>query len=282
MSHGSLRSRALEEPTRPVAFVTGASRGIGRAIALELAAAGFDVAVAARTLIDGHGHLDDDPTVNVPGGLDTTVEGVTARGARGFAVAMDLVDPRSIAGAAAAVLEEFGSIDVLVNNAVFQGAGVTSRFDGLDATTLETILAANFHAPVALIRALLPALLTRPRPTIVNLVSATAVEAPPAPVGEGGWSLGYAASKAALARVAPILHVEYRDRGLRVFSVDPGFVVTEKMTATGSVAQYARHFTPATPDLIGRAVAWLVVSSDADELAGTTVIAQREVRRRGL
>jgi hypothetical protein len=69
---------------------------------------------------------------------------------------------------------------------------------------------------------------------------------------------------------------------LRVFSVDPGFVATERMEASGSVAQYARHFTPITPDVIGRAVRWLVTDPESDALCGQLVLAQREVKHRGL
>ena len=63
-----------------MAFVTGASRGIGRATAIELAEAGYDVAVSARTMTDGAARLDDDPSVVVPGGLDTTVESIERAG----------------------------------------------------------------------------------------------------------------------------------------------------------------------------------------------------------
>src|SRR4051794_25386939 len=108
---------------RPVALVTGASRGIGKATAIELGNAGFDVAVSARTLVDGAAHLDDDPSVPVPGGLDTTVAAIEQHGVRALAVQMDLLDCTSVLHAVDTVTDHFGRIDLLVNNAVFQGAG---------------------------------------------------------------------------------------------------------------------------------------------------------------
>ena len=70
-----------------------------------------------------------------------------------------------------------------------------------------------------------------------------------------------------LFRVAPLLHVELGDRGIRIFSVDPGFVVTEKTEAIGAAEQYTRHFRPATPPVIGAVVAWLAADPDADSFA---------------
>ena len=81
--------------TRKVAFVTGASRGIGKACAVSLAQAGYDVAVSARTMTDGTALLDDGITP-VPGGLDTTVTQIRAVGQEGLAIQMDLLDRQSI------------------------------------------------------------------------------------------------------------------------------------------------------------------------------------------
>src|SRR5437762_1399061 len=94
--------------------------------------------------------------------------------------------------------------------------------------------------------------------TIVNMISATAYQDPPARIGNGGWGMGYAMSKAALARVAPLLHRELEDYDIRLFSVDPGFVVTEKTEAVGRAAQFSQHYKPATPPVIGAAIRWLV------------------------
>ena len=94
--------------------------------------------------------------------------------------------------------------------------------------------------------------------------------------------MAHAMSKAAFSRVAPLLHVELADRNIRVFSVDPGFVVTEKTEAIGAAAQFAQHFRPATPPVIGAAVAWLAADPESDALRGQVVFAPRETKRRGL
>jgi NAD(P)-dependent dehydrogenase (short-subunit alcohol dehydrogenase family) len=267
---------------RPVALVTGASRGIGKATAVALGNAGCDVAVSARTLVDGTARLDTDRSVAVPGGLDTTVEAVEATGGRGLAVAMDLLDRRSLIRGVYEVLEHFGRIDVLVNNAVYQGPGTTKLFADLTEDDMRTVFDGNVHAQLALIGAVLPGMLERGTGTIVNMISATAYMDPPAKSGEGGWGMAYAMSKAAFARVAPLLHVEHAADGLRVFSVDPGFVITERMQAAGHVSQYSDNFRGTRPEVIATAIAWLVTDPASDDLRGQVVHAQREVKHRNL
>ena len=268
--------------SRGIAFVTGASRGIGKAAAIDLAAAGYDVAVAARTLTDGTARLDDDAGTVLRGGLDTTVKEIEAHGVAAFAVRMDLLDRASVDAAVAAVLERFGRIDVLVNNGIYQGPGVLSLFLDVTEEQLRSIMEGNVFAQLAIIRAVLPGMIEQGGGTIVNMVSGSGFQDPPAKVGAGGWSLGYAMSKAAFGRVAPLLHVEHGDDGIRVFSVDPGLTVTERMEASGSAEQYLQHYKAATPDIIGRAIRWLVTDSAAEELRGTVVKAQSEVKRRNL
>jgi NAD(P)-dependent dehydrogenase (short-subunit alcohol dehydrogenase family) len=267
---------------RGVALVTGASRGIGKAAAIKLAEAGFDVAVTARTLKDGEGRIDTDPTIAVPGGLDTTVEAIEQHGVEGYASKMDVLDRASMLAAVQATLDHFGRIDVLVNNAIYQGRGTLDEFMDLDEEDLRRLFEGNLFAQLAITKAVLPHMLERGSGTIVNMISATAYETPPARIGKGGWGLGYAMTKAAFARVAPLFEVELGDQGIRTFSVDPGFVPTEKTEATNRAKDYAQHFVGAPPAVIGATIAWLASDPAADELRGQVVMAQRECKRRGL
>lgn len=258
-----------------VALVTGASRGIGRATAIALAEAGFDVAVAARTVTDGTRRLEGADDVVVPGGLDTTAAAIESIGRRAHAVAMDLLDRTSVLAALASTVEALGPVTVLVNNGIYQGPESLMPIAELDDAGLHRMFEGNVFAPLALVQAALPGMIAAGGGAVVNLISQTAHRDPPGKIGAGGWGLAYAMTKAALARLAPLLHVEHGEDGVRVFSVDPGFVVTERMEATGRVAQFSAHFTPGTPEMIGRAIAWLVTSPDADNYRGKVVHAQQ-------
>jgi len=213
-----------------VAFVTGASRGIGSASAVALALAGFDVAIGARTLVEGEG-IDDSDTRGrrVPGSLESTAGRIEAAGQRALVIRMDLLDRPSLHAAVELVLDRFGQVDVLVNNAVHTGPGSMTQILDLTIPVIEEKLEANAVAPMVLIKLVLPGMLERGRGTIINVTSPVAENDPPAPAGSGGWGLAYAMSKGALHRVAGILAVELGSRGICAFNLDPGFVVTERM-----------------------------------------------------
>src|SRR5262245_609737 len=100
-----------------VAFVTGASRGIGRACARHLAHAGFDVTVAARTLHEG------EAGGGLPGSLDAVADDVRTAGQRALVCRLDLLDRESCREALSATLAEFGRIDVVVNSGIYYGGG---------------------------------------------------------------------------------------------------------------------------------------------------------------
>jgi NAD(P)-dependent dehydrogenase (short-subunit alcohol dehydrogenase family) len=268
----------------PVALVTGASRGIGRATALALAGAGYDVAIAARTVHEGEGRMApgsvrDDPAARpVEGSLDTTAAAIEARGRRALPVAMDLLDRPSIDAMVQTVYGEWGRVDALVNNAIYQGPGRMDRVLELDPDAATKLVVGNYVNQLHLIQLVVPRMLDQGGGRVVNMASATATMDPPAPAGEGGWGLGYGASKAAFLRVAGQLHVEFAARGIVAFNVDPGFTTNDKPTD----AQFAQRFRGAPPEVTGAAIAWLCASDDARELAGTLVYSQPLCKRRNL
>jgi NAD(P)-dependent dehydrogenase (short-subunit alcohol dehydrogenase family) len=178
------------------------------------------------------------------------------------------------------VLQEWGRIDVLVNNAVHTGPGSMIRFDDTSIEMIETKLAANVVAQLVLIKAVLPHMLERGNGTIINVTSAVAYQDPSAPPGEGGWGSAYAMSKGAFHRIAPSLAVEYPT--LRFFNVQPGYVVTERMEVNAKALGLEGRYPGAPPSVPAAVIAWAASSSDADELNGTTLEAQQVAKHRGL
>jgi NAD(P)-dependent dehydrogenase (short-subunit alcohol dehydrogenase family) len=178
--------------TPPTALVTGASAGLGRALATALTDRGWRLVVDAR---------DGDRLAAVVAALPHP-ERVTA-------VPGDVADPAHRAELAAAVGTR---LDLLVHNASDLGPTPLPALADLEPAQLQRILAVNVVAPLALTRSVLPALRTAAG-TVLAISSDAAVEA------YEGWG-GYGASKAALDRLAAVLAVE--EPGLRVHAVDPG------------------------------------------------------------
>jgi len=270
-------------PTSPVAFVSGASRGIGKQSAIALARAGHDVVITARTVREGEG-VDDSDTAgrSLPGSLETTAKEIEAHGQQALALTMDLHERATLSAAVKQALGEWGRIDVLVNNAVDTGPGSMALFDDTAVEVIEAKLAANVVSQVVLIKAVLPGMLERGDGTIVNITSAVAITDPLAPAGEGGWGSAYAMSKGAFHRLAAILAVEYRDRGLRFFNVEPGFVVTERMEVNAKRLGLDGVYPGAPPTVPAAVVAWLATDPEARELNGQTLSAQKFAYQRGL
>ncbi len=180
----------------PVALITGASRGLGRAAARALAGRGWSLVVDARR--------EADLTDAVRGLPDVT------------AIAGDITSAGHRASLAAAITG-LGRFDLLVNNASTLGPSPLPALTGYDLGALRRVYETNVIAPLALIQ-LLAAPLSAAGGTIVNVSSDAAVEAYP------GWG-GYGSSKAALDQLTAVLAAE--DGGLRCYAFDPGDMRTE-------------------------------------------------------
>jgi NAD(P)-dependent dehydrogenase (short-subunit alcohol dehydrogenase family) len=256
----------------PTALVTGASRGIGKAVAVHLARAGYDVAITARTVKEGEGRehsssIRRSDTSPLPGSLATTAELIEEAGVRSLTVAADLTDRASMIAAADSIIAEWGPVDVLVNNGRYIGPGHMDRFIDTPLELLDAHLEANAMAPLALIKQFLPGMLARGSGTIVNVTSGAAYHDPPAPAGEGGWGLGYSLSKGAMHRIAGVLSLELRDQGIFLFNVQPGFIATERMFQDMGAFNFDAS-TGAPPDLMGAVVVWIVRNpEDAEAIA---------------
>jgi NAD(P)-dependent dehydrogenase (short-subunit alcohol dehydrogenase family) len=176
----------------PVALITGASRGFGRAVALDLADRGWTLVLTARGAADLH-------RVAVETGPGNSV------------LVGDVTDPEHREAVVAAV-RGHGRLDLLLNNASALGPSPLPRLADLAPSELARVLQANVVAPHALTRLLLPALRAS-QGVLVDVSSDAAVEA------YEGWG-GYGASKAALDQLAAVLAVE--EPSLRAYALDPG------------------------------------------------------------
>jgi NAD(P)-dependent dehydrogenase (short-subunit alcohol dehydrogenase family) len=179
-----------------VALVTGATSGIGRATAVQLAAQGATVIVHGRDLSRG---------------AAVAAEIENNRGSARF-VGADLADPTE----ALRLAEEAGDVDILINNAGFAWFGPSAK---LAANTLERLFAANVQAPYLLVSVLAPKMLARGGGVIINLASRAGT------VGQPD-SAAYGATKAALASLARSWAAEYGPAGIRVNAISPGPVYT--------------------------------------------------------
>jgi len=276
-------------PDARVALVTGASRGIGRCAAVALARRGFDVVVTARTVHEGDGRahassvLRPDEPLPIAGSLETTAAEVERQGRRCLVVPMDLMDRASVEAAAGTALAEMGRVDVLVNNAIYQGPGTMDRILDLPLELAERCLVGDYLHPLLLTQLVLPGMLERGEGRLVNMLSEAAFTTPPAPAGAGGWGVAYAAAKAAFHRVTDMCHVEFAERGVWAFSIAPGLTLTESMRATGTdKALTAAGHVPAPPEVAGEVAAWLADDPEAGRYAGQMVSSRQLCKELGL
>lgn len=187
------------------ALVTGAGRGIGRAIALALAREGARLTVVSRTAAE----------------LDSLVSEIEATGARGIAFAGDLRSGSACDGAVAAAVECFGGLQILVNNA---GVGAFANVQDTQDEQWEDVLGTNLTSVFRLTRAAIPHLAHRGGHVV--MISSLAGQNPIAGMA------AYCASKAALDHFSTCLMLEVRQRGIKVTTIAPGSVDTSFSGAT--------------------------------------------------
>ena len=274
---------------RRVALVTGASRGIGRCGALALARRGFDLVITARTVREGEGRSHPSSTssqerpVPIAGSLESTAAEIDALGRSCLVIPMDIMDRQAIHRVAEEALGQWGRVDVLFNNAIYQGPGTMDRILDLPLELAERCLVGDYLHPLLLTQLLLPQMLERGEGRLVNMLSESAFTTPPAPAGSGGWGVAYAAAKAAFHRVTDMCHVEFFESGMWSFSLAPGLTVTESMRASGMdrVLIGAGH-APAPPEVAGEVAGWLGTAAEAERFAGQMVSSRTLCRELGL
>lgn len=231
--------------TGRVALVTGASRGIGRGIAMSLASGGATVIAAARGA-----------------NAQATVDAIVAAGGSAELATLDVTDPASVEQVTKSVLERHGRIDILVNNAGVTRDQLMLRMKRDD---WDAVIAANLTGAFTCVQAVLKAMVKARHGRIITITSV---------VGESGnaGQVNYAASKAGLIGFTKALALEVASRGITVNAVSPGLIETDmtKAISEGAHEEWAKKIPLqrlGTPDDIAAAVRFLA-SDEAAYITG--------------
>lgn len=269
-----------------VAFITGASRGIGRATALAFARAGFDLAISARSLDEGQSHahgLRNPDGTPLPGSLNATAAAIRELGRKALVVPMDLLDSESVLAASQAVFTEYGRVDVLVNNAIYQGSDLNSPFMQLQPETLERVFQGYVMTPFLLTRAVVSQMLEQGGGVVINVTSGAGETDPPVAAGKGGWGYAYGAGKAAVSRLSGILSVELGEQGISAYTLNPGVVTTDALRATiGDKGVIALRAGSAPPEVPAAVMLWLATHEGAVDHQRKTIHCQPFAREHGI
>jgi NAD(P)-dependent dehydrogenase (short-subunit alcohol dehydrogenase family) len=235
------------------ALVTGGSSGLGRAIALQLAAAGADVAVLARGAED----------------LAETADGIRAAGRRAVAVPVDLADASQVRRAVDRVRDELGGVDVLVNAA---GTDVPGPVAELDVADWDRVLDVNLRASFLLAQAVWPHMVERGSGTIVNVSSVA---------GRRGWAnaSAYCAAKFGLTGFTQALAAEGKEHGIRACVLFPGAMDTSWGVWSPEERGSGQPTVPPDalpPEHVARLIAWIAAAPPGLVLNEVTVTPLQE------
>jgi citronellol/citronellal dehydrogenase len=242
-----------------VAIVTGASRGIGRAIALGLARAGCAVVVAAKST---------QSTEKLPGSVFTVAQEVEALGGRALPVAVDLRDAEQIGGMARRTLEHFGRADILVNNA---GALWWKPLLETPAKRFDLVMAVNARAAFLCCRAALPIMTGQRRGHVINM-------SPPLNLGMVPGRIAYSISKLGMTLLTHGLAEEVRPHNVAVNSLWPVTIIESQASINWQMG------TPAMwrkPDILVDCVLRLV-RKEPGELTGQALLDEDFLRAEGV
>ena len=266
------------------ALVTGASRGIGKAIAIALANSGYDVAIAARTVRSSDPTPEHTQTVHkkdnrpLPGSLEETAALVEQAGRQALLLKMDLTSLESVEAAIGQLTDAWGGVDVVVNNGRHIGPGLMDNIIETPIEQYPLFLMAHGVAPIRIVQLLLPGMLERGRGTFVTTSSGAGYDFYPSGARPG---LGYRIGKAAGHTLVGSILAEHGADGIRAFNVNPGFVLTERNSLDADEFGFAAA-SAGPPEAVGAAIAWLVSSPEADPLQRSNVDAQDLALERGL
>jgi 3-oxoacyl-[acyl-carrier protein] reductase len=247
-----------------VAIITGASRGVGRFMATELAREGCNIVVAART------EQEADP--KLPGTISATADELRSLGVKAIPVRTDVTDEESVRAMVRQALDEFGRIDILINNAGVMSPG---RLWEIPIKRWDLVTRVNVRGAVLCCQAVIPHMIERGDGVIINISSIAADQV-------GAANASYSVTKQALRKLSESLADEVREFGVRVFALSPeGLVITP-----GTMYHRLPEQVPAgpfveAPEAMGQAAIFLC-GEDAKPLSGQHFYSRALLRERGL
>ena len=254
-----------------VAVVTGSSRGIGKAIALQLAADGADIAVCARS---------DNASTNPLGTIERTAAEIAGKGRRALPLKLDVTSDADIHAMTDVVLREFGRVDILVNNAALMGSVAPDFWKG-SPDALDAFYRTNLRAPYFISQQLAPHMVAVGGGVIINITSGGAgMPAPPTQgrdPGPGTVHIGYGITKAALNRWSAGMAAEMMSRNIAIVCVDPGLTVVERNLANPRPG--VDYSNAERPETTARAVAFICAQPMA--FTGRVIVARSLAEEHG-
>jgi len=253
-----------------VAIVTGASRGIGRGIALLFAAEGAKVVCAARTVSEGDHMLE--------GSLNTTVSDIKQAGGTALAIQTDVSDEQSCTWLVETTREAFGPVDVLVNNAAL------NYFIPIKDYPIRRWIrafAVNVHGPYMMSQKVLTDMIERRSGAIINISSSGAIGPGRGPYkGSGTGGTMYGATKAALERFTQGLAEEVYQYGISVTCLSPGVGVATPGTVYFKIASSLDDPTREPMEMMTKAVL-LLATEPLDKVTGCVTYSQAILKEFG-
>ncbi len=236
-----------------VAIVTGAARGLGRAISVGVAAAGATVVAADLDV----------------GGAQATAETISSQGGSALALSVDVADERSVQEMTEATLRQFGQIDTLVNNAALYGGLERKPFTDISVEEWDRVIGVNLRGPWLCARAVFPSMRDKHHGRVVNIASAVFFSGSPM------WA-HYVSSKGGVIGLTRALAKEVGIHGITVNAVAPGFTMTE---ASRALIEDAEHYgvgrgaiqrAEVPEDVVGTVV--FLASPGSEFITGQTIV----------
>jgi len=242
-----------------VAMVTGASRGVGKALALRLAAEGCDVVVAAKTV---------DPDPKLPGTIHETVREIEALGRRALAAVLDVRDDVAVERVVKQALEHFGQIDFLVNNA---GALYWRSVAETEMKRFDLVMGVNARGAFACTRHVLPSMLARKFGHILML-------SPPVEPRAGAGKVAYALSKFGMTLVAQGVAEEVKGKGVAANALWPATMIESQATIRWGLGDRTLW---RTPEIVADAMV-AIFAKPPDTMTGQALIDEDFLRAEGV